>query len=38
MKRYSNLYKNICILENVEDSFKEVRKNTNNDRRVFNLI
>lgn len=37
MKRYSNLYKNICILENIEDSFKEVRKNTNNDRRVFNM-
>ena len=37
MKRYSNLYKNICKLENVEDSFREVRKNTNNNRRVFNM-
>lgn len=26
MKRYINLYKNICKLENIEDSFKEVRK------------
>lgn len=37
MKRYSNLYKNICDIRNIENSFKEVRKNTRNERRVFNM-
>ncbi len=37
MKRYSNLYKDICNFENIEASFKEVKKNTRNDRRVFNM-
>lgn len=38
MKRYSNLYKNICNIENIENSFKEVKKNTRNERRVFNMM
>lgn len=37
MKRYKNLYQNICEFDNIEDSFKEVRRNTNNYRRVFNM-
>lgn len=37
MKRYSNLYKNICNIKNIESSFNEVRKNTRNERRVFNM-
>lgn len=37
MKRKNNLYQNICDFKNIEDSFKEVRRNTNNDRRVFNM-
>lgn len=37
MKRYNNLYKNICDIKNIEESFKEVRKNTRNERRVFNM-
>lgn len=37
MKRYKNLYQNICNFNNIEDSFKEVRRNTNNNRRVFNM-
>lgn len=37
MKRYSNLYKNIYDIENIKQSFKEVRKNTRNERRVYNM-
>ena len=37
MKRYTNLYKNIYDLNNIEASFKEVRKNTRNERRVYNM-
>lgn len=37
MKRYSNLYKNICDIKNIEASFNEVKKNTRNERRVFNM-
>ena len=37
MKRYSNLYKNICNITNIEQAFKEVKKNTRNERRVFNM-
>ena len=37
MKRYNNLYSNICKYENIEKSFLEVRKNTRNERRVFNM-
>ena len=37
MKRYTNLYKNIYNLKNIEKSYKEVRKNTRNERRVFNM-
>ena len=37
LKRLSNLYKNICNYENVEAAFLEVRKNTRNQRRVFNM-
>lgn len=37
MKRYSNLYKNICNIKNIEASFNEVKKNTRNERRVFNM-
>ena len=37
MKRYSNLYKNICDIENIKASFKEVRQNTRNERRVYNM-
>ncbi len=37
MKRYTNLYKDIYDLKNIEESFKEVRKNTRNERRVFNM-
>ena len=38
MKRYKNLYKNICNFDNIKDFFREVRRNTNNNRRVFNLL
>ena len=34
MKRYCNLYKNICKIENIEDSFDEVCRNTNNKNKV----
>lgn len=37
MKRYSNLYENICNINNIESSFNEVKKNTRNERRVFNM-
>lgn len=37
MKRYKSLYKNICNLDNIESAFHEVRKNTRNERRVFNM-
>ena len=37
MKRYTNLYKNICDLKNINSSFNEVRRNTRNERRVFNM-
>ena len=37
MKRYSNLYKNIYNIHNIEASFNEVKKNTRNERRVFNM-
>lgn len=37
MKRYLNLYKNICDIKNIENSFNEVKKNTRNKRRVFNM-
>lgn len=37
MKRFNNLYQNICQYKNIEDSYKEVCKNTRNKRRVVNL-
>ena len=37
MKRYSNLYKSIYDLKNIENSYKEVMRNTRNERRVFNM-
>lgn len=37
MKRYSKLYKNVYNLDNIEQAFKEVRKNTRNERRVYNM-
>lgn len=37
MKRYNNLYKDICKYDNIVASFKEVRRNTRNERRVFNM-
>lgn len=37
MKRMSNLYNNICKMENILDSFNEVCRNTKNKRRVENL-
>ena len=37
MKRKNNLYKNICNLDNIISAFKEVSKNTRNERRVFNM-
>ena len=37
MKRKGNLYKNICKLENIENAYTEVCRNTRNERRVFNL-
>lgn len=36
MKRYRNLYKNICYINNIKDSFKKVCKNTKNKLRVAN--
>ena len=37
MKRMRNLYNNICKIENIVDSYKEVCKNTRNKARVENL-
>lgn len=37
MKRLSNLYDNVCKFENIVSAYKEVRKNTRNERRVQNL-
>lgn len=37
MKRKGNLYKNICKIENIESAYKEVCKNTRNERKVFNM-
>ena len=34
MKRYGDLYNNICNTSNIMSSFKEVMKNTRNERRV----
>ena len=34
MKRYGDLYNNICYTSNIISSFKEVMKNTRNERRV----
>ena len=36
MKRKSNLYQNICKLENIQSAFNEVCKNTKNKRKVEN--
>ena len=37
MKRKGNLYKDICKIENIEAAFKEVCRNTRNERKVFNM-
>ena len=37
MKRKNNLYKNICNIDNIISAYKEVCKNTRNERRVFNM-
>ena len=37
MKRYSNLYKNICDHNNILSSYNEVKRNTKSPRRVENL-
>lgn len=37
MKRMENLYQNIVDFTNIENSYKEVRKNTRNERRVQNM-
>ena len=37
MKRKNNLYKNICNIDNIISAYKEVSKNTRNERRVFNM-
>ena len=37
MKRKSNLYKNICNIDNIIASYDEVCRNTNNKRKVFNM-
>ena len=37
MKRYSNLYKNICDYNNILSSYNEVKRNTKSPRRVENL-
>lgn len=34
MKRYNNLYNNICKFDNIKSAYKEVCKNTRNKRRV----
>lgn len=36
MKRYNNLYKNICKYSNILDAYNEVCRNTKNKRRVAN--
>ena len=36
MKRYNNLYKNICKYNNILDAYNEVCRNTKNKRRVAN--
>ena len=38
MKRYGDLYNNICNTSNIMSSFKEVMKNTRNERRVELLL
>ena len=37
MKRLGNLYENIYDLDNIEKAYKEVCKNTRNERKVFNM-
>ena len=37
MKRKGYLYDNICKIKNIESAYKEVCKNTRNERRVFNM-
>ena len=37
MKRYSNLYQNICEHDNILNSYNEVKRNTKSPRRVENL-
>ena len=37
MKRKGNLYNSICNINHIECAFKEVCKNTRNERRVFNM-
>ncbi len=37
MKRYNNLYSEICNISNIQNSYNEVSKNTQNERRVDNL-
>ena len=37
MKRIGNLYENIYDLDNIEKAYKEVCKNTRNERKVFNM-
>ena len=37
MKRLGNLYKDIYDLDNIEKAYKEVCKNTRNERKVFNM-
>jgi len=37
MKRYSNLYENICNFDTIEMAYNEVKRNTRNERRVFNM-
>ncbi len=38
MKRYKNLYQNICNIKNIQDAYKEVCKNTRNKGRVEHLL
>lgn len=38
MKRKGNLYKNLLKHENIIASFKEVKQNTRNERRVYNMM
>lgn len=37
MKRIGNLYENIYDMDNIEKAYKEVCKNTRNERKVFNM-